>query len=164
MPVSFECAFAGRVVDHDRVEQAFHFGFGSYRINSKQEFFQIGSEQAVARPELMVVDDVTPEPRREADEVNADSREGARRLNEYRANACLAQAFGNGTGAYAVFRTRRGDSTGATAPVTRDGRVTLHSFEGDLAGSGSDGGRITERECRNPHLSGRTDTRVFACA
>lgn len=83
--------------------------------------------------------------------------------SEYRANACLAQAFGNGTGAYAIFRTQGYGSTGAVAPVTRDGRVSFHSFDGDSAGDGSDEGEITVRECRNPRLAGRTDTRVFAC-
>ena len=84
VPVPFECAFAGRVVDEGRVERAFHRAFGPYRINPKREFFQIEPEQAVALLELLVVEDVTPELQREADEVDADSREGARRLKARR--------------------------------------------------------------------------------
>ena len=84
VPVPFECAFAGHVADHDRVERAFHLAFGPYRINPKREFFQIEPEQAVALLELMVVDDVTPELQREADEVDTESRAGARRLKARR--------------------------------------------------------------------------------
>ena len=84
VPVPFECAFAGRVADEGRVERAFHLAFGPYRINPKREFFQIEPEQAVALLELMVVEDVTPELQREADEVDAESRDGARRLKARR--------------------------------------------------------------------------------
>ena len=84
VPVPFECAFAGRVVDEGRVERAFHLAFGPYRINPKREFFEIEPEQAVALLELMVVEDVTPELQREADGIDADSRDGARRLKARR--------------------------------------------------------------------------------
>ncbi len=84
VPVPFECAFAGRVADETRVERAFHLAFGPYRINPKREFFQIDPAQAIALLELMVSEDVTPELRAEADEVDADSRKGANRLKERR--------------------------------------------------------------------------------
>ena len=81
VPVPFECAFAGRVADEAKVESAFHRAFGPYRVNPKREFFQIEPEQAVALLEPMVVEDVTPELRRE---VDVESREGARRLEARR--------------------------------------------------------------------------------
>ena len=84
VPVPFECAFAGRVADEARVERAFHLAFGPYRINPKREIFQIEPEQAIALLELMVSEDVTPELRAEADEVDSDSCEGARRLKARR--------------------------------------------------------------------------------
>lgn len=39
VPVSFECAFAGRTEDKHKVEKAFHHTFGPYRINPTKEVF-----------------------------------------------------------------------------------------------------------------------------
>jgi hypothetical protein len=41
VPVPFECVYACQVKDCDRVEAAFHLGFGNVRINPKREFFKI---------------------------------------------------------------------------------------------------------------------------
>lgn len=84
VPVPFECAFAGRVEDEGKVEKAFHFAFGPYRINSKREFFQIEPEQAIALLELMIVEDVTPQLQLEADNVDIDSKDAVKKLKSRR--------------------------------------------------------------------------------
>jgi len=84
VPVPFECAFAGRIIDEARVEKAFHKAFGPYRVNPKREFFTIEPEQAIALLELMVVENVTPQLQDEADSVEPESRESSRRLKARR--------------------------------------------------------------------------------
>lgn len=80
VPVPFDCAFAGRVEDESAVERAFHQAFGPYRINPKREFFEIEPDQAIALLRLMIVEDVTPDIRNEADKVDVDSKEASEKL------------------------------------------------------------------------------------
>ena len=84
VPVPFECVFAGKVSDIDKVEKAFHLAFAPYRINPKREFFQIEAEQAIAMLELMTTEDVTPAMQKEADEVDIESKEASRKLKARR--------------------------------------------------------------------------------
>jgi len=84
VPVPFECAFAGKILDESKVERAFHTAFGPYRINPSREFFQIEPEQAIALLELMVTEDVTPQLQAEADSVDAGAEDGAKRLKARR--------------------------------------------------------------------------------
>ena len=84
VPVPFECIFAGKVLDIDKVEKAFHLAFAPYRINPKREFFQIEAEQAIAMLELMITEDVTPALQKEADEVDVESKEASKKLKARR--------------------------------------------------------------------------------
>ena len=84
VPVPFECVFAGKVSDIDKVEKAFHLAFAPYRINPKREFFHIEAEQAIAMLELMTTEDVTPALQKEADEVDIESKEASRKLKARR--------------------------------------------------------------------------------
>ena len=84
VPVPFECVFAGKVSDIDKVEKAFHLAFAPYRINPKREFFHIEAEQAIAMLELMTTKDVTPAMQKEADEVDIESKEASRKLKARR--------------------------------------------------------------------------------
>ena len=84
VPVPFECVFAGKVSDIDKVEKAFHLAFAPYRINPKREFFHIEAEQAIAMLELMTTEDVTPAMQKEADEVDIESKEASRKLKARR--------------------------------------------------------------------------------
>ncbi len=84
VPVPFECEFAGRVKDESKVEKAFHMAFAPYRLNPKREFFQIEPEQAIALLELMVIDDITPELQKEADNVDVDSKAASQKLKAQR--------------------------------------------------------------------------------
>jgi len=84
VPVPFECVFAGKVSDIDKVEKAFHLAFAPYRINPKREFFQIEAEQAIAMLEIMTTEDVTPAIQKEADEVDIESKEASKKLKARR--------------------------------------------------------------------------------
>jgi T5orf172 domain len=84
VPVPFECAFAGRVLNESKVEQAFHLAFGPYRLNPKREFFQIEPEQAIALLELMVIEDVTPALQAQAEKVDTEAKAGADKLKARR--------------------------------------------------------------------------------
>ena len=84
VPVPFECVFAGKVSDIDKVEKAFHLAFAPYRINPKREFFQIEAEQAIAMLELMTTEDVTPALQKEADDVDIESKEASKKLKAKR--------------------------------------------------------------------------------
>ena len=41
VPLPFECAYAARVEDMDKVEKAFHNAFGQYRVNPRREFLRL---------------------------------------------------------------------------------------------------------------------------
>lgn len=84
VPVPFECAFAGRVVDESKVEKAFHLAFSPYRLNPKREFFQIEPEQAIALLELMITEDVTPSLQEEASKIDAGAKAGSEKLKARR--------------------------------------------------------------------------------
>jgi hypothetical protein len=84
VPVPFECAFAGRVNDVSKVEQAFHQAFGPYRLNPKREFFEIEPEQALALLELMSAEDLTPVLQSEADSVDIESKDATEKLKSRR--------------------------------------------------------------------------------
>jgi len=84
VPVPFECVFAGKVSDIDKVEKAFHLAFAPYRINPKREFFQIEAEQAIAMLELMTTEDMTPALQKEADNVDIESKEASKKLKAKR--------------------------------------------------------------------------------
>ena len=84
VPIPFECAFAGRVKDVSKVEQAFHQAFGPYRLNPKREFFEIEPEQAVALLELMIAEDLTPILQSEADSIDIESKDAAVKLKSRR--------------------------------------------------------------------------------
>ena len=87
VPVPFECAFAGRVLDVKKVERAFHKAFSPYRINPNREFFEIDESQAIALLELIYVEDVTPVINSELDKVDEVSKNaGARLVSKRRPN------------------------------------------------------------------------------
>lgn len=78
VPLPFECVYAARVVDHERVEKALHIAFGPDRINPKREFFEIEPTQAIAIIKLLEIEDVTPKVASEkevVDEIERDAGE-----------------------------------------------------------------------------------------
>ena len=60
VPLPFECYYAAKVNDANKVEQAFHDAFGDHRVNPKREFFNIAPERIMAVLKLLALEDVTP--------------------------------------------------------------------------------------------------------
>lgn len=89
VPLPFECAYAARVEDMDKVEKAFHNAFGPYRVNPRREFFEIEPEQAIGLLDLMKLEDMTPAMQAQAEQVDvqANASAGIRRKS---VNAWLA--------------------------------------------------------------------------
>jgi hypothetical protein len=75
VPLPFECVYAARVANHEKVEKALHVAFGPDRVNPKREFFEIEAAQAIAIIKLMEIEDVTPKVAREKEEVDEVDRE-----------------------------------------------------------------------------------------
>jgi hypothetical protein len=75
VPLPFECVYAAKVSNQDKVEKALHIAFGPDRVNPKREFFEIEANQAIAIIKLMEIEDVTPKVAREKEEVGEVDRE-----------------------------------------------------------------------------------------
>ena len=72
VPLPFECYYAAKVADMDKVEAALHDAFGDHRINPRREFFNISPERVVAILKLLALEDVTP-----SRDVGVESKEDA---------------------------------------------------------------------------------------
>ncbi|MBB3187793.1 GIY-YIG nuclease family protein [Microbacter margulisiae] len=53
VPVPFECEYACKVENSEKVEKALHLAFHPYRIHAQREFFKINPEQAIAILQLL---------------------------------------------------------------------------------------------------------------
>lgn len=84
IPVPFECAFAGKVLDARKVEKAFHIAFAPDRINPSREFFKIDPVQAISLLELMCLENLTPQVNTELDKVDEASKEAGKELRKKR--------------------------------------------------------------------------------
>jgi len=84
VPLPFECAYAARVADMDKVEIAFHNAFGPYRVNPRREFFSIEPEQAIGLLDLMKLEDMTPAMQAEAEQVDVEARASAEKIKRSR--------------------------------------------------------------------------------
>jgi len=75
VPLPFECVYAAKVQNHEKVEKALHTAFGPDRVNPRREFFEIDAAQAIAIIKLMEIEDVTPRVANEKEEVDDVDRE-----------------------------------------------------------------------------------------
>lgn len=75
VPLPFECVYAAKVANHEKVEKALHTAFGPDRVNPKREFFEIEAAQAIAIIKLMELEDVTPKVANEIEQVDEIDRE-----------------------------------------------------------------------------------------
>lgn len=128
VPLPFECAYAAKVEDETEVERAFHRAFGPYRINIKREFFQIEPDQAIALLRLMATEDVTPQIKAEADNVDASTRDAAKKLKARRPNMNFHE-MGIPNGSLLIFT-----ETGESAEVCADKKVKYHNDIFSLTG------------------------------
>jgi len=53
VPLPFDCEYACKVSDCEKVEKALHIAFHPYRIHAQREFFKINPEQAIAILKLL---------------------------------------------------------------------------------------------------------------
>ncbi len=127
VPLPFDCVYAAKVADVDKVELAFQHAFGPYRLNPKREFFQIHPDQATALLRLLASEDATPQVSREAErEVDPASRE-ARDEARRRRPPLNFSVMGIPTGA--VLRSIHSDET---AVVTGEKTVQFRGEETSL--------------------------------
>lgn len=75
IPLPFECVYAAKVNNFEKVEKALHTAFGPDRVNPRREFFEIEPAQAIAIIKLMEIEDVTPKVANEKEEVDEVDRE-----------------------------------------------------------------------------------------
>lgn len=78
VPLPFECVYAARVNNHEKVEKALHIAFGPDRINPRREFFEIDASQAIAIIRLLEIEDVTPKVASEQEVVDEIEREAGK--------------------------------------------------------------------------------------
>lgn len=71
VPLPFECAYAAKVKDPQKVELAFHTAFSPNRINPKREYFEIEPAQAIALLKLLELSDATIEVSQEKETVDS---------------------------------------------------------------------------------------------
>ena len=123
VPLPFECAYAARVEDMDKVEKAFHNAFGPYRVNPRREFFEIEPEQAIGLLDLMKLEDMTPAMQAEAEQVDVQAKASAEKLKRSRRPNLKYIEMGIPIGSTLLYQ---GD--GETTCTVADGRNV--SFEG----------------------------------
>ena len=70
IPLPFDCVYASRVNDIDKVEKALHTAFNPNRLNPKREFFEIEPLQAIAIIKLLEIENVTPSVERETNSID----------------------------------------------------------------------------------------------
>lgn len=117
VPLPFECEYAVRVQDMDKVEKAFHNAFGPYRVNPRREFFSIEPQQAIGLLELMSLEDVTPALQKEAEEVDVEAKASADKLKRSRRPALNYLEMGIPVGSILLF-----EGDGQTTCTVVDGR------------------------------------------
>lgn len=60
IPLPFECFYAAKVQDMNKVETALQEAFEDYRVNPNREFFTIAPEKVFAILKVLALEDVTP--------------------------------------------------------------------------------------------------------
>jgi hypothetical protein len=59
-PLPFQCYYAARVEDDQKLERTLHAAFGDHRVRSSREFFRLDPYKARVIIELLALEDVTP--------------------------------------------------------------------------------------------------------
>jgi hypothetical protein len=60
VPLPFQCYYAARVENYQKVEKTLHTAFGDHRIRANREFFRLDPFRAKVIIELLAIEDVTP--------------------------------------------------------------------------------------------------------
>ena len=110
VPVPFECAYACKVKDCTKVEEAFHLAFGNTRVNPKREFFKVEPERVIAVLKLLAVEEVTPQVEKELTEgLDSTDKESRENLERVRRPIMNFKAMGIPVGA--ILSYREGNAT-----------------------------------------------------
>ena len=59
-PLPFQCYYAARVADDQKLERTLHSAFGDHRVRTNREFFRLDPYKARVVIELLALEDVTP--------------------------------------------------------------------------------------------------------
>lgn len=60
IPLPFQCYYAARVADDQKLERTLHAAFGDHRVRTSREFFRLDPYKARVVIELLALEDVTP--------------------------------------------------------------------------------------------------------
>ena len=83
VPLPFDCEFACQVKDATEAEKALHFAFGENRINPNREFFEIEAERVIAILNLLKVDDITTQFKKQLEEdIEAIDKQSAKKFKK----------------------------------------------------------------------------------
>ncbi|HEV8513583.1 MAG TPA: GIY-YIG nuclease family protein [Cyclobacteriaceae bacterium] len=126
VPIPFECAFACKVKDPEKVEGALHIAFAPDRVNPKREFFEIETNQAIAFLKLLSLEDVTPEVNRQKTTIDAVDREAGKAFSKKRPNMNFVE-MGIPIGSEIIFA-----KNGETAKIQTERTVTFRGEETTL--------------------------------
>jgi hypothetical protein len=110
VPVPFEVAYAARVENARKVEDALHTAFGPQRVNPQREFFRIDPEQAIVILRLFAVEDTTVAAEVRPPEVAPEEVAARDRMRGRRPNLDFEQL---------------GIPVGATLKYTKDNNATV---------------------------------------
>lgn len=134
VPFPFDCAYAARVKNPDKVEAALHTAFAPHRVNPKREFFKIDTAQAIAIIKLLEIENITPEIKTEAHTIDPESSEAADQLKKRRPSLNFremeiplgSELISNSTGETAVVKSERTVVfRGEEMSLTKATRLTL---------------------------------------
>ena len=132
VPVPFECEYACRVEDCDKVERALHIAFGPNRIHPQREFFSIDPEQAVAILELLKTADVTSRVNEELNKSTSKvDRDAGEQLKRRRRPPLNFVTMGIPKGSVLVFASDEDESV--TAMVSSEKKVRYNDEEYSLS-------------------------------
>lgn len=111
VPLPFQCYYAAKVEDYQKVERTLHTAFGDNRVRSSREFFRMDPFKAKVVIELLALEDVTPK-----DDVfeDAESAEAVEKATRARGRYNFAE---------------NGIPVGATLEYTSDRSVTCQVAE-----------------------------------
>ncbi len=84
VPVPFVCAYAAKVKNPAKVEDALHIAFSPNRINPRREFFEIEASQAISILKLLEIENSTIQIEREVEMVDAVSLEAGKAYSKKR--------------------------------------------------------------------------------
>lgn len=104
VPVPFECDYACKVQNCDKVEKALHIAFSPNRIHPQREFFSIAAHQAIAILSVLEIENVTPDVQKEITaELKHEDAESSKKLKQQRRPQLNYTEMGIPIGSQLVF-------------------------------------------------------------